>query len=175
MICLRLLSVCSIVVLAWGCGRSAEGPPSDPSASTPQDGTSVAPADDSTALAEPSVTEPPAGGLESEHAYVTLAYADFQKTVIESDRPVLVDLWATWCGPCLQLGPIIEQIAVDYGDRVVVAKMDVDENRQVVADFDVEGIPTMLFFKNGKLVTRLIGPRPRSEITAQLDALLADN
>ena len=170
MIRLRLLSVCSIVVFALGCGQSAEEPLSDPGAGAPQDGTSVAPADDSTAVAEP-----PAGGAESEHAYVTLAYTDFQRTVIASNRPVLVDLWAPWCGPCLQLGPIIEQIAVDYQGRVVVAKLNTDENPQIVADFGVKGIPTMLFFKDGELVTRLVGSRSRGEITAQLDALLADN
>lgn len=173
MIRLRLLSVCSIVVLALGCGQSAEEPLSNPGISAPQDGTSVAPADDSDDST--AVAETPAGDAESEHACVTLAYTDFQETVIASDRPVLIDLWATWCPPCKQLGPIIEQIAVDYQGRVVVAKMDTDENPQIVADFDVEGIPTMLFFKNGELVTRLVGLRTRDDITVQLDALLADN
>jgi len=82
--------------------------------------------------------------------------------VLKSDRLVLVDFWATWCGPCLALGPTLESLADQFEGRAVVAKVNVDESRDTAAGFRVTSIPTVLFFKNGELVDSLVGARPKA-------------
>lgn len=95
--------------------------------------------------------------------------ASFQQDVIESsDRPVLLDAWAPWCGPCRMVGPIMEQLAAESKGRYRVAKLNVDENPRTAAQFQIQSIPTMLIFKNGKLVDRLIGAQPKPAIAARL-------
>lgn len=97
---------------------------------------------------------------------------DFDREVLDSDTPVLVDVWAPWCAPCRTVGPVVEQLADEYSGRVKVAKVDIDANGETAERLDVDAVPTLLFFKGGRVVERLIGVRPKAEIAAILDALL---
>jgi thioredoxin 1 len=98
--------------------------------------------------------------------------ATFQKEVLESKLPVLVDFWAPWCGPCRMVGPIIEELAGDYDGRVVVAKVNTDENAATPGQYGIMGIPTMIVFNGGKEVERMVGARPKKSIAERLDVLL---
>ncbi|MGH2581608.1 MAG: thioredoxin [Anaerolineales bacterium] len=84
----------------------------------------------------------------------------FEKTVLQSDKPVVVDFWAPWCGPCLRVAPVLDQLAKDYAGKVIVAKVNTDEHPVWAGKYDVRGIPTMLFVANGKLVHRQVGALP---------------
>jgi len=103
--------------------------------------------------------------------YVTLTDANFQSEVIDSDQPVLVDFWATWCGPCRIIAPIIEELAVEFDGKAKIAKLDVDHNPQSAMAFGVRSIPTLLFFKNGQVVDQLIGTAPKKVLAAKLENL----
>ncbi|ATA86840.1 thioredoxin [Capnocytophaga gingivalis ATCC 33624] len=98
--------------------------------------------------------------------------ASFEEVVLKSDKPVLVDFWATWCGPCRMLGPVIEEIATEYEGRVVVGKVDVDSNQEYAAKYGVRNIPTVLVFQNGEVVGRQVGVAPKNTYTEALDSLL---
>ena len=98
--------------------------------------------------------------------------SNFEEIVLNSDKPVLVDFWAEWCGPCRAIGPIIEELSKEYRGKVVVVKLNTDENSVTTTNYGIRSIPTLLFFKNGKVVDKLIGAVPKSTIKAKLDALL---
>lgn len=94
------------------------------------------------------------------------------KAVLAEGKPVVVDLWATWCGPCRMMGPVVEEMAEMYDGKITVCKMDVDDNEAVPAAFNVMNIPTLLFFKNGALVNRHVGAARAADLKPLFDALL---
>ncbi len=96
----------------------------------------------------------------------------FKETVLDSDKPVLVDFWAVWCGPCRMLGPIIEEVAADFEGKAIVGKVDVDNNQQVSIDYGIRNIPTVLIFKNGEVVDKIVGVAPKEVIAEKLSAHL---
>ncbi len=98
--------------------------------------------------------------------------ANFEETVLKSEKPVLVDFWAAWCGPCRMVGPIIDEVSEEYSDKAVVGKMDVDANQEFAAKYGVRNIPTVLVFQNGEVVGRQVGVAPKNAYTDALDALL---
>ncbi|WP_372754279.1 thioredoxin [Mariniflexile sp.] len=98
--------------------------------------------------------------------------ATFEETVLKSSKPVLVDFWAAWCGPCRMVGPIIEQISEEYDGKAVVGKVDVDANQEFAAKYGVRNIPTVLLFQNGEVVERQVGVAPKNTYTEAIDALL---
>lgn len=98
--------------------------------------------------------------------------AEFEETVLKSDKPVLVDFWAEWCGPCRLIGPLVEQLADEYDGRAVVVKMDVDANPEIPVKYGIRNIPTLLFFKNGEMVDKLVGAQPKANIEAKIKTLL---
>ncbi len=97
---------------------------------------------------------------------------NFDEVVINSEVPVLVDFWAEWCGPCRMVGPLVKEIGQEYEGRAKVAKLDVDSNPEVSAKFGIRNIPTILFFKNGKIVDKQVGAVPKNVISSKLEALL---
>ena len=98
--------------------------------------------------------------------------ATFDKDVLKHDRPVLLDFWAEWCGPCKMIGPILEELSGDYGDKIQIAKMNVDENQGVPAQFNIRGIPTLILFKNGTVAAQKVGALAKSQLTAFIDSHL---
>jgi len=98
--------------------------------------------------------------------------ASFDEVVLNSDKPVLVDFWAAWCGPCRMLAPIVEELSKDYGDKIVVGKVDVDSNQKYAAQYGVRNIPTVLLFKGGEVVDKQVGVAPKKTYSDKIDALL---
>lgn len=97
---------------------------------------------------------------------------DFDSVVLNASQPAIVDFWAVWCGPCRTVGPIVEDIAEEYEGKALVAKLDVDSNRDVAVRYGIQAIPTLLFFKGGQVVDRIVGAADKKSITSKLDALL---
>ena len=104
--------------------------------------------------------------------YVTLTDGNFDTEVLKSNEPVLVDFWATWCGPCRAIAPVIEELAGAYEGRVKVGKMDVDENSATANRFNIRSIPTLLFFKNGQVVDQIVGSAPKASLEGRLNSLI---
>lgn len=98
--------------------------------------------------------------------------ATFEETVLKSNKPVMVDFWAVWCGPCRMVGPIIDEISKEYADKAVVGKVDVDANQEFAAKYGVRNIPTVLVFQNGEVVGRQVGVAPKNSYTEAIDSLL---
>ena len=98
--------------------------------------------------------------------------ATFESDVLNAGKPVLVDYWAEWCGPCKMIAPILDEVAGTYGDKLQIAKMNVDENREIPAKFGIRGIPTLMLFKNGELAATKVGAMSKAQLTAFLDQQL---
>jgi thioredoxin 1 len=96
----------------------------------------------------------------------------FEEVVLKSEVPVIVDFWAIWCGPCRVIGPVVEEIGEEYGDKAKVVKLDVDNNNQTAMKYGIRNIPTLLFFKNGEVVDKQVGVVPKPTLVKKLDALL---
>jgi thioredoxin 1 len=98
--------------------------------------------------------------------------ASFEADVLKADKPVLVDYWAEWCGPCKMIAPMLDEVSASYKDKLLIAKMNVDENRDVPAKFGIRGIPTLMLFKGGQLAATKVGALSKSQLTAFLDSHL---
>ncbi|MDP4186367.1 MAG: thioredoxin [Bacteroidota bacterium] len=98
--------------------------------------------------------------------------SNFEEIVLQSDKPVLVDFWAEWCGPCRMVAPLVEELSKDYDGRAVVVKMDVDSNNMIPMKYGIRNIPTILFFKNGDVADKQVGAVPKTILAAKIDALL---
>lgn len=103
---------------------------------------------------------------------VDVTDSNFEEVVLKSDKPVIVDFWAEWCGPCRMVGPIVKELSEDYKDQIVVAKLDVDSNPDVSGKFGIRNIPTILFFKDGEVVDKQVGAVPKSNIENKIKPLL---
>ncbi|MDF2158992.1 thioredoxin [Algoriphagus sp. CAU 1675] len=102
---------------------------------------------------------------------IEITDANFEE-VIKTDKPILVDFWAEWCGPCKMIGPIVEEMAGDYEGKAIIGKVDVDTNPGVAQAFGIRSIPTLLFFKGGQIVDKQVGAVPKAILTQKLDAHL---
>jgi thioredoxin 1 len=98
--------------------------------------------------------------------------ANFDELVLKSSKPVLLDFWAEWCGPCRMVGPFVEQIAVEFEGKALVGKVDVDSNPGIASRFGIRNIPTILFFKNGEVADKQVGAVPKASLVTKLEALL---
>ncbi len=104
---------------------------------------------------------------------IELTDSNFEELALKSDKPVMVDFWAEWCGPCRMVGPVVEEIAKDYEGKAVVGKVNVDNNPQVAMKYGIRSIPTILFLKNGEVVDRSVGAVPKGTLTTKLEGQLA--
>jgi thioredoxin 1 len=103
---------------------------------------------------------------------VTVTDSTFADDVLGSDKPVLVDFWATWCGPCRMVAPVLEEIAGEHSDKITIAKLDVDANPTVARDYQVLSIPTLILFKGGEPIKQIVGAKPKAALLADLSDYL---
>ena len=104
---------------------------------------------------------------------VTVTDKSFKDDVLSSDKPVLVDFWATWCGPCKMVAPVLEEIAGEHADKITVAKVDIDANPAIARDYKIMSIPTMILFKGGQPVKQIVGAKPKAALLSDLADYLA--
>lgn len=105
-------------------------------------------------------------------ATASVSDADFSSVVLASDKPVLVDFWAEWCGPCRMVGPILEEIAAEYGDKITIVKLNVDENPATAANYGVTSIPTLNVYQGGQVVKQIIGAKPKASLLVDLSEFI---
>lgn len=105
---------------------------------------------------------------------IEITDADFQSKVLESDVPVLVDFWAPWCGPCKMVAPVLEELAAEHDGELVVAKVNVDDHNQNAAKYGVQGIPTLILFKDGDIAERIVGAAPKAALEQRIGAALGE-
>ena len=105
--------------------------------------------------------------------YLVATDLNFKAEILDSDKVALVDFWATWCGPCMMLGPVIDELAGDYAGRAGIAKLNVDENSATAARYGIRSIPSLLIFKNGQVVDQMLGAMPKNLIAKKLDEHIA--
>ena len=103
---------------------------------------------------------------------IEITDANFEQTVMKSDKPVLLDFWAEWCGPCRMVGPVVEELSKEYDGKAIVGKVNVDVNPKISEQFGIRNIPTLLFFKGGKIVDKQVGAVPKSILEGKLKAQL---
>ena len=103
---------------------------------------------------------------------IEISEQNFEEQVLGSDQPVLVDFWAEWCGPCHIVAPVIEEVAAEYKDKIVVGKLNVDHNPGIAAKYGIRGIPTMLLFKDGQVNNQIVGAVPKTHIVEMVDSVL---
>ena len=103
---------------------------------------------------------------------IEISDSNFEETVLNSDKPVMVDFWAAWCGPCRMVGPIIDELSNEYAGKAVIGKVDVDKNQEYAAKYGVRNIPTVLVFKNGEVVKRQVGVATKEIYAKAIDSLL---
>lgn len=101
--------------------------------------------------------------------YLVATDQNFKAEILESDKVALVDFWAAWCGPCMMLGPVIEELAGDYAGKAVIAKLNVDENPATAGQYGIRSIPSLLIFKNGQVVDQMLGAMPKNQIAKKID------
>ncbi len=104
---------------------------------------------------------------------IEITDSNFEEVVLKSDKPVLVDFWAEWCGPCRMVGPVVEELSKEYEGKAIIGKLDVDSNPKVATEFGIMSIPALLFFKDGKVVDKQVGAVPKHVLANKLNAQLA--
>ena len=110
--------------------------------------------------------------MQDRETHLNLTEANFESEVLDSSKPVLVDFWAAWCGPCQAMAPMVEELAADFEGAAKIAKVDVDDQQALAASFGIRAIPTLLFFQNGEIVDQAIGAVPKKVLVEKLSALL---
>ena len=103
---------------------------------------------------------------------ISLTQENFAQEVLQSSKPVLVDFWAEWCGPCKMIAPLLDELATEYDGQVKIGKINTDEQQQLASEYGIRSIPTLLFFKNGQVVNQMVGARPKRDFMAALEGIL---